>query len=306
MLARADWVPASTGVVDGYESMATHVMGATELDAQDDIPVAAVTRLLDCGAEAAGGWWLRADPVHLAVGHDRLILMHGASLQLELAHARQLVQDILAVFSADGWRLEAVHPYRWYLQLPTPPAIQTTPLSRVIGRDIYSFLPSGPQGKAWHAVLNEVQTVLHGSSANLAREAAGLPSINSLWLWGGGWLPKIKVRPAWRKVWTNDPYVAGLAELSGIAHQELPRDARDWLRMAGHGDHLLVLNDETLLHDRWERLEQAWFQPLLTAVRHGKLAHLDLLDNNGGQARLTPGRARCRFWRRHGPAAFSL
>ncbi len=44
-----------------------------DVDAEQDLPVAPVTRALDLGV-IDKGWWLRADPVHLRADRDRLIL----------------------------------------------------------------------------------------------------------------------------------------------------------------------------------------------------------------------------------------
>ena len=45
----------------------------------------------------------------------------------------------------------------------------------VAGEDIDRFLPAGRDGKAWHAVMNEVQMLFHDHPVNVAREARGIP-----------------------------------------------------------------------------------------------------------------------------------
>ena len=59
-----------------------------------DPPVAAVTRFLDTG-ERDGGWYLRADPVHLRADLNKLILFDASTFALSDREARS--------FAADCW-----------------------------------------------------------------------------------------------------------------------------------------------------------------------------------------------------------
>jgi hypothetical protein len=62
--------------------------------------------------------------------------------------------------------------------------------------------------------LNEVQMFLHCHRANARREAAGLPAVNSLWLWGGGSLPGA-LAPRYSAVFTGNPLAIGCARAAG-------------------------------------------------------------------------------------------
>src|SRR3990167_2665495 len=55
--------------VRGFEASLFSLFGA-EAPNEGDLPVAAVTRVLDLGI-VDNGWWLRADPVHLSPQRDQ-------------------------------------------------------------------------------------------------------------------------------------------------------------------------------------------------------------------------------------------
>src|SRR5512134_1502500 len=76
-----------------------------------DLPVAAVTRMFDMGV-IDNDWWLRADPVHLSMDRDRLILADAHKLEITPEEASRLVGEIMEVFNSDGWLLKAPHPER--------------------------------------------------------------------------------------------------------------------------------------------------------------------------------------------------
>ncbi len=298
VLARADRGP-DLGTAD-FESTLLRLFGITP-DPGVDAPVAALTRVADAG-RVEPGWWLRADPVHLLPGLDQLLMTDNRELKLRPAEAKALVDEILRLFGADGWRLQALHPERWYLTLDAPPVIATTPPGRIIGRSVFPHLPRGRDGKAWHAVLNELQTLLHGAAVNDAREARGQWPVNSLWFWGGGALPAINTAP-WARVWGRDPLTEGLARVAKLPWTDPPADVADWLRQRENpGEQLVVLDDGSAPEPAdLEWLEQDWMQPLLAALKAGTLERLTLVGETGARFVITSRQARHRWWRRPRP-----
>lgn len=273
-----------------------------------DLPVAAVTRMLDMGI-IDNDWWLRADPVHLSVDRDRLVLADAAMLDITPDETSRLVAEIMEVYAADGWLLKAPHPERWYLKPARIPEITTTPLSQVTGKDVRAFLPRGTDGKRWHTTMNEVQILLHAAAVNSEREQQGKLPINSLWFWGGGRLPRVKTVP-WARVWSEEPISLSLARLSATAAEDVPEGFDAWRRRADEpGEHLVVLADanQASTHGdgvRWceamNRLEQNWMAPLLQALKAGKLSKAMLITDNGLQFALDARQTR-RWWRRRQP-----
>ncbi len=53
--------------------------------------------------DAAPGYWLRADPVHLHVGRDQLSLQDARTLDISQNDANALVLALNGLFKQDGW-----------------------------------------------------------------------------------------------------------------------------------------------------------------------------------------------------------
>lgn len=300
-LARAD---RQSLAVAGLDAL-LFALFAIDTPTDADLPVAAVTRVLDMGV-IDKGWWMRADPVYLQPDRDRLILADNEMLRLTQAEADALAAEIMQTFSADGWVLKAARPGRWYLKPPRAARIRTTPLAQLVGRDIHPYLPQGKEGKHWHTVLNEVQILLHTAAVNAEREARGLLPANSLWFWGSGRLPSL-APVEWTQVWSQEPISLALARLTGVGSQGLPADYADWSRRAGEGGAHLVVLDQAYAAvqyrepEAWaaflRELDGKWLAPAYRAVKQRQLQSVTLYDDQGRGYRLTSRSAR-RWWRR--------
>lgn len=307
LLARAE--RQTLAVPAGYDE-ALFAQFGLQKEENADLPVAAVTRMVDMGV-IDGDWWLRADPVHLALAHDRLVLADAPKLDITREEADRLVAEIMEVFTADGWLLKAPRPERWYLKPAQAPRITTTSLTQVIGRDIHPFLPRGPDGKTWHTTLNEIQILLHAASVNSERERHGKLPINSLWFWGGGHLPRITQAP-WTRVWSDEPVSLSLARLSGTSRESMPQGFHDWYGRADTpGKHFIVLDklhdaaiheNAALQNNLLQGLEENWIHPLLQALKTGDIASASLVTDTGMHFSITSRQAR-RWWRFRRPLA---
>lgn len=239
-------------------------------------------RPLPAGALTAGapGFWLRADPVHLSVMGDRLVLVPVAGLTR--AEAEALTGTLNRHF-AGTHEFRCDHPDRWVMRT-APAAFEAPPTADIAGRDVDPHLPGGH----WPALLNEIQMALHEHPMTGQREHP----VNSVWLWGAGTLPASVTSP-WRSVTADDPVALGLARIAGVRHQTLPRDAGAWLaEMRGDGRHLVMLE---VAH---ASLESDWCAPLLVALKRGRAGLLTLRAPQAGFAvEIARGDLR-RFWRR--------
>ncbi len=288
----------------GFEALLFSLLGA-EIPSEGDLPIAAVTRVLDLGI-VDNDWWLRADPVHLSPQRDQLILSDSYALGLTQDEADRLAAEITEAYASDGWTLKAPRPSRWYLKLPRAPKVTTTPLPEVVGRDIHPYLPRGAEAKAWHTTLNEMQILLHTAKVNEARERAGKLPVNSLWFWGGGRLPRIKP-VGWGGLWSAEPVSLALARLTETPSQSVPVGFDEWQRRVTHsGAHIVVLDSlrPAVLYrdaDGWsqaiQELERDWFEPLFAALKEHTIESAAILTDSGQTFRLTSRHAR-RWWRR--------
>ena len=277
---------------------------AFTVDKQQDWPVAALTLLAD-GGSPGNDYWLRADPVYLRLDSGQLILADSRAFGITRDEANQLTQALNLHFNNTGLLFQAMHPERWYLCLAKPPQLQTRALAEVAGKNIDEFLPAGTDSIYWHGVCNEIQMVLHHHAVNESREAVGNPPVNSVWLWGGGRLPKITRKP-FAHVWTNECLAKGLALASGAGISSLQQNAQAWLAQPhAPGVHLMVLDSlrgaaQYRDSERWleniEELEARWFAPLLTALQHGELE--ELIISSGSWSFAISRRDLWKLWRR--------
>ncbi len=278
LLARADPCAAPDTPHDSYEAMLCALFGIHAAPDRD-VPIAALTHLVDFDADHDGAW-MRADPVVLRADLGSLRLLDTVHLRLGLDEASALAAEVRSVLAEQGFALHiGRHTRRWYLRLPEVPAITTRPPSAALGAHVDAFLPIGPERRFWHRLANDVQMVLHGAAINAAREERGEPPINSLWFWGAGTLPdRISVH-CWDSVIADDPLVVGLARHSGVSQAPLPGSAWEIAgREQAERQVLTVLSREHPAGavDRLEHGDERWFGPLLSMLQHRQLARLTL------------------------------
>ena len=137
--------------------------------------------------QTGSAYWLYAAPVHLALQRDSFSL--AALLQLERYEIDALTASLNKHFEADAPDNKATffwHETQWFLRLESNPTIQTHAPKLALNKDISAFLPTGEGAVKWASFSNEMQMLLHEHPVNQAREAKNLPTINSIWCYGGG------------------------------------------------------------------------------------------------------------------------
>jgi len=290
------------------------LMESYSVAAQRDWPIAPIALLGEGGAPGSD-YWMRADPAHLRIHRDQLLLA-DADMRVSLKEAEALAESLNSHFS-EVFRIFPMQPHRWYAKLAAAPDILTTPIEDACGRSLDDVLPQGSGALRWHALLNEVQMLLHEHPVNAAREQAGEPAINALWFWGAGALPTVRAAP-FRHVLSNDPLARGLARASGMPAHGLPGSPQAWLASnPDPGRALVVLDDLSAPaaygdFEAWrlalEEMERCWFAPLLAALRERRIGMLTLqLLSGEAQLQIETTRSDLRYiWRRRRPLAAYL
>ena len=300
------WLPALTKIwsrgratrlgVQPWEAALLESFGVAR---QRDWPLAPLSWLGE-GGEAAEGYWLRADPVHLRADRDALLLLDARHFSLETEAARMLVEALNAHFAPDRLRFFTASPKRWYVRVDRVPDLATWPLRAAAGRSIDSLLPHGSEALVWHRRANEIQMLLHAHPVNEMRESASQLTVNSVWFWGGGVLPAVAGRRL-SGMWGDDPLAHGLARAARLPCAALPEQGDHWLAQAAAGEHVMLL-DLPAAQPREALLaaEQLWFAPLLRALKRRELSALTLVAEAGGRAVRFELRAAdlWKFWRR--------
>jgi hypothetical protein len=266
--------------------------------------VAALERLAT-GIDS-NGFWFRADPVNLQEDQNYLMMSYPSALELDAVEARALSASINEHFAEDGWRLEVVDQQHWYLGLDKNPDIQTTPLWRVVGRDVFNLMPVGNNSRQWHAWMMEIQMLLYNHVVNQARIEQGKTTVSGLWIWGGGELPLLEKSDILLR--GDSLFLQGISRQSGCNIKALPGNMTSICDDCGVQTEQLVVLEQAraalmtgdmhvgikALHE----LEKEVFQPLLTLLQSRKLTALNIIATPGHIVNVSARGIR-KWWRRN-------
>lgn len=281
LLRRGHALPAPAGISEAC-------CQALAIARQQDWPIAPLTAL-GLGLEVGDAYWLRLDPVFLDVGMQGLYLRAG--LAVDEAEAASLHALLAPLFAQHGLEVFAGPDGVLHARCGKPPALRTTPLDQVDGRQPTRFLPAGADAPLWTRLLHEVQMALHEHPVNQARVAAGRPPVNSFWPWGGGIFAPPGGTPG--AIWGELLLPRQLAAALDIPVHPGADGLEPVLKNRGSGGLVLLEgperegeSPETALLT-WDR---AWFQPLASALRLGRLgsARVDIPGPEGESRFLTP------------------
>lgn len=284
--AKPSWHPASAP-----EHRLAELFGAS-----GRLPHAALRRAGESDQPtSAAAHWLCCDPVHLHFSRDTLLLSDASSLAIRAAEAAELIAGLNETF-ADIGHFEAPAPERWYVTLAEQPKPQFYPLADVAGRPVQLFMPEGEDIARWARLANEIEVWLYNHPVNAAREAAGLRTINGVWLWGAG-APNIPLQAPAQRIQADDPLSRGLAQFAGVS-----AEPADHYRS---GSAFAVVDSlrTPALHGDWEawrsalaRLETEWFAPLLADFKAKRLRRI-VIDAPGDKHSLRADIAASGLWK---------
>lgn len=280
---------------------------------QQDWPVAPIMLHIDGTDEdrAQNEYWLRADPVHLRIENNHILLADSQVFTISLKESLQFAEILNQYFNKNDIFFLPLQPDRWYIRLAKVPGLQTRLLSEIAGKNINNLLSVGEDSPIWHGIFNEIQMLLHEHQLNQERAARGELAINSIWFWGGGVMPRI-MRSAYNQVWSDNTFAHALAVASGVTHCPLPQGATVWQQAVEPDNHLVILDTlwgKALYRNIYEwrkclcALEHDWFTPLLEAVKQGKITQLTITALNDHHMKnfVMTQRSSWKFWVRTKP-----
>ena len=188
-------------------------------------------------------------------------------------------------------------------RLNEPSNFDFTPLDDALGMDVADALPEHPEARFWRRILNEIQVALHHCPVNIRRRQSGRREINSVWFWGGGFIPDATPHDLIDTVYSNNPVTRGLAIINDC---RLKRPGQGLVTRTSAGTAARYLStgvpasqyaEEELAH------LEGLVRQLVGLADRGQIA-LTLYDGIG-EGRLYDRAARRRFWRRKAPLATS-
>jgi hypothetical protein len=259
----------------------------------------AAARMARDGLATADSGWVCADPVHLRLMRDHILLGDAHVFELD-AHESHALLDALNAHFAGQAEFRAAAPARWYARFAgIDPAEAVTPLDACLARPVDARMTD----TALARLLTEAQMVLHAHPVNEAREARGVDPVNSLWLWGHG-ADDAPRAPATRML--GDGILgASLARAAGLPWDELDMAGA---RLAEPVADTLICVESLhaparygqaeALRARLETLEVTLFAPLRDALRRGRLDTLDIeILGDTGLGRRVRRWDMWKFWR---------
>ncbi len=135
-------------------------------------------------------------PCHLDVGMTDMVMQPVDQLRLSETESRELHALIAPYFEQDGITLKYHSASRWLALGEQFADFECASLARVQGRSINDFLPDAgefPLQTQLARLQAEVQMLLYTHPISEARQARGLPMVNSFWVDGAGLLDAMPV-----------------------------------------------------------------------------------------------------------------
>ena len=234
-------------------------------------------------------WIAAADPVCLAPGLSSLRLHALDPERMPAGDLRELfdyLQQRLAGEDRCGFALIGT---QGYVRCREAFATAGEPAWVIDQLAPDEYLPGGDQAASHHALRGEVEMALHEHAVNQRREAEGLPPVNSLWLWGGGFAPQQTAEPP-PPLFADDAMLTGywlsksgvVADWLGSIAACLDQAPAGFVAMPAAGRYEL----DILLEE------------LRAALHSGRISEVILLTQDGYTLELRRS-DRWRIWRRH-------
>lgn len=292
----------STATIPGLEAGLYGLAGG---DPETRVAVAPVTWLYDTGTPAGPDCW-RADPVHIRVGTSAGAVLLPEALRPGADEAATLVSDIAEALDWPAGKLVAAVPERWYIRDTGWPDITTASPFEAAQGDLADALPRGSEAAPIRLLMSEIQIVLGEHPVNRERQRLGLPTINSLWFWGGGSGNERLQRFPLPRLFGEDAFLGGLGRLMEEKMRPLPTPCdKGFWRCLDRETVVLLTSGDACAPGAWqdvalERLE-AWLARARRELLRGRLRALRLAD---AQGRLFRWRRTdlLKIWRRKLPA----
>jgi len=283
-----------------YASAPTSALG----DAVDATRLGVDDFIADRGIAARGmasqlSYWLHAELVHLAAGLERLTFFPLTGVAAVAPDERDALAPLITQHLQDAsLRLVRGASGNWFLQSQRPLALQTATPEAAAANDLDVVMPSGPDAGEVRRVMTECQMLLHDHEVNQRRQRRGLPAINAVWPWGGGQLaaPAPSATVSLPAMFSDDAFVRGVYRLHAQEIAPLPAQAATAIDAAATRKRPVVTVVTT---DSPAALTSAWVEPLVSALRAGRLQRLDLLLDEW-HIHATRSMLR-RFWRKPSP-----
>ena len=163
------------------------------------------------------------EPVHLHATRDHLVLLPLSELAIPQNEVTVLMEEANTIFGEEGMTPISNHGHAWVYAASDYASLYTHSVAQAKGRNIDWWLPKDTVvpglAKRWRKIQNEIQMRWHIHPMNEAREAQGLPRINSVWIYGIGKATDITYSPELTnasQIISDHPWMTSIAAQRGI------------------------------------------------------------------------------------------
>jgi hypothetical protein len=269
------------------------------IEPDGDLPVAALTHVSDRKKTPRDNYyWLRSDPVTMWADMAQVFMTSHGFADLDPYERNEIEICIRSVLLEEGIDFHSDHPERWCIALNEPLQFEFTPLDEALGMDVAESLPQHPEARFWRRILNEIQVALHNCPVNIRRRLSGRQEINSVWFWGGGFIPDAATHDPFDTVYSNHPVSRGLAIINDCRLRKQGEAGRGDFNRDGRSVLVDWTPESKYAAEELEQLENLTRQLLNLADRDR--IELTLFDGSG-EGRHYNRSAHRRFWRRRVP-----
>ncbi len=181
---------------------------------EGELPIASLIRAADREEKPGQRYWLRLDPVTLWADMARVVMTSHGFADLDEFERDEIENVVRSVLREEGIVLQSGHQERWCIALGESLEFDFRPLDEALGMDMAEALPAQPEALHWQRIMNEIQIALHASAVNVRRRGQGQQAINSVWFWGGGFIPNAGKHGVFDTVYTDNAVTRGLAIIS--------------------------------------------------------------------------------------------
>lgn len=135
-------------------------------------------------AAGNGPAWV-AELIHMSPSRDGAALLTADTLAISDEHSRALFEAAQDAFEDVGITVEYCTPAWWRVHWPEPIALSCASPALVAASAVNDWWPQEAAARPWRRLVNTLQMLWHTHPVNQDRARAGLPPLNSLWLYGG-------------------------------------------------------------------------------------------------------------------------
>ncbi|HRL22684.1 MAG TPA: hypothetical protein PLG97_12100, partial [Alcaligenes sp.] len=193
--------------------------------------------------------WL-AELAHIAPSRDGAMLLPAAQLSVSQAHSRALLDAFTPYLDGTGFTFSYLTADYWSVTPPVDFHYPAPSPELVSQSNLNDWWTQDARARPWRRLVNEFQMLAFDLPVNRERESAGLPPINSLWLFGGARSDQLGAPPQ------------ALLEIDTLQDSLIQQDWGRWL-------HELADLDKTVLRPL---ANQA--QPELVLTGQDRIAHV--------------------------------